>query len=131
MAAGHANSNPVRKCRRCQLVSRERCRSQRFKIEVLSLLDAHTHKEDCASRELPGRLVSLADRVAAVVPDAETITGECELSGLSTHRSGSHDCLVDVEIGGSERLVILTCAFPNELHAQAVLARLQLGRHEL
>ena len=57
------------------LVPCKRSRSHLLQVEVLLLLDCHTHGEDRPSSELPGRLVAFADSVAAVVADAKAVDG--------------------------------------------------------
>ena len=114
---------PARSSRRIGLVDRERRCCQRFAIEILRLFDGDAHEEDCAARELPWRLVALADRIAAVVSDTVPITGECELSRLGTHRSRGHYLIVDVEIRGSRDSWYWPARLPDELHAQRVLCR--------
>jgi hypothetical protein len=47
-----------------------------------------------------------ADGVSAIAPDAESIHGECELSGPSPHSALGYNLVVDVKHGRTLRLVV-------------------------
>src|SRR5262245_36499677 len=108
------------------LVYSERCVRQLFEVEVLRLFDRDADKEDRAALELAGRLVALADGIAAVTPDAETIARERALAGLRLHISLCDDLFVDVYLGLTERLAVFAALFADERHAECVFARPQL-----
>ena len=67
----------------------------------------------------------MADRITAVVADAEPVAGECELPRLGLHRAFGHHDVVHVEPGSARRGPVLSGTFPDELHSQGVLARLE------
>src|SRR5262245_24120553 len=83
-------------------------------VEVLRLLDGDSDEEDLPALELPRRPVLLAHRVGAVGADAEA-AAEAELARLRPHRALGDELIVDVELGGTHRLAVLACLFPNEL----------------
>src|SRR5579872_2355311 len=53
-----------------------------LEVQILGLLDRHGHTEDGPAVELAGRLVLPADRITAVVPDAQAVAAERELRRL-------------------------------------------------
>src|SRR5262245_61694230 len=118
--------------RRCAMsVDREGRVREFLEIEVLLLLDGDPDGEDRAALELARRFVFLAHRIAAVATDAQAITGQRELAELGLQVALRNDLFVDIERGLAERLAMRAGFLANELHAERVLARLELGRDEL
>src|SRR5262245_57184370 len=72
-----------------------------------------------------------AHLVAAVEADAEAIAAKREVTDLCPHWTFHDHFSVDVELGGAERLAVLSGLFPDELHPQRMLARSERWRDEL
>src|SRR5262245_14645116 len=77
-------------------IAGERARGLGFEVHVRVLAHVDRHTEDRAALERAGRLVILADVVAAVAPDAEAVAGERELAHLRLHRAIGDLLVVDV-----------------------------------
>src|SRR5262245_43240190 len=116
--------------RLCLIHCKCRC-GELFEVQVLLLLDGHGDAEDLAALELPGRLVVLADRIAAVEADAETVAGQRELARLGLHRPLGGQFVVDIEAGLADRLHVRTGLLARELHAEREFSRLELLGDEL
>src|SRR5215471_611649 len=93
-----------------------------FEIQVDLGTDIHSHPEYRAAGKCTGIHIVLADVVAAVESDTQAVAGERELADLRLHGSARDGLLVDVELGGPNRLAILPRLLAVELHADGVLA---------
>src|SRR5262245_19829580 len=109
------------KCRRGELLE----------VEILFLLDSDCDAQDLPALELAGRLVVLADRVAAVEADAEAVAGQRELARLSLHRPFGGQLVVDIEAGFADGLHVRTGLLAREFHTEREFARLELLGDEL
>ena len=86
--------------------------------------------------ERVGRRVLGADRRAGVAPDRQAFTTERVVARLGAHRALGDELVVDVQLGGAVRLVVVADRLLDELHAEHALAdgdtfadELLLGRH--
>jgi len=93
------------------LVNRECCRRLRFEVEVLCFFDSDGDTEGRSAFELSRRFVLLADGIATVASDAETVAVEREFSRLGAHGTFRDDLAVHVEFGLPSGLVVLARAF--------------------
>src|SRR5262249_20213991 len=103
----------------------------RFEIEVRVFADVDPDAKNRSALERARQLVLLADVVAAVATDAEAVATEGELADLRPHRAMRDDLVVNVELAGPRRLLVLPGALAHELEAEDVLAGRELARCEL